>query len=550
MYIICRHSTPICWLRIGVVKLIGRGFSNEISGSSGPQHINTASKTIVIVGGGIGGLMFVIGLKRQLGFEDFIIYEKASDIGGTWRENTYPGCASDIATHWYSLSNGSHPTLLQHDQHVVLNTEVVSAEWIANQQHYRIIIKDLVSGTQSTISARVLVCATGILHVPCIPQDLQGIDRFKGESFHSARWNHEVDLSGKQVAVIGNGASASQLIPMITRDSSVQVVNFCRTPAWFLPRSKRLYTDREKWVFANIPFALRLYRNVAMFLNDAHYLVFMLKGKNLLRDITEGYCLQYMKRTAPTEYYEKLVPDIPLGCKRMIIDTPGEGYLAALHRPNMSINWDGIITITEDGILTQKGDNIPFDVIIFATGFKTNNVPFRITGRDKRTLQDYYHSQGGATAYLGTTVSGFPNLYLISGPNTVTSHASVIFSEEVQINYIMQLIKPLLNGSVASLEVTAEASDAYNDKIQARLAGSMYTYCTSWYLADGTKKIVAPFPGPLILFWWLLRRPVWQDYHAVDAERWMRQRRMEMFGWYLILLVSFLILVHIISFLG
>ncbi|OBZ75477.1 Baeyer-Villiger monooxygenase [Grifola frondosa] len=452
------------------------------------------------------------------------------------------GCSHplpELKAYWEDLA---HKYSLH--EHIVLNSEVIAAEWNSDQQYYSVTVKDLVSGMTSTTHAHVLVSATGILHIPNFPRDLNGIHNFKGQWFHSARWDHNVDLQGKRVAVIGNGASASQFVPVIAQDSSVHVVNFCRTPSWFLPRPKRPYSDREKWVFSHVPFALRFYRNVVMFLSDAQYLGFMGKGKTTFKEISERHCLGYMKSTAPAKYHEKLTPDFPLGCKRLIVDSPKDGYLAALHLPNMTIKWDGIAAITEDGIITQKGESISFDVIILATGFRTNEFPFPLKGRTGETIQDYYRSQGGATAYLGTTVPGFPNHYIMSGPNTVTSHASVIFTEEVQVDYCMKLIKPILDGSVTSFEVTAEASDAYNKKIQAKLTDSIYAHCTSWYRVDGSKKLAAPFPGPMALYWWLLRRPKWEHYRAVGAERWLRQRRVRKFGWYMVLLVTCLTSVY------
>jgi len=216
---------------------------------------------------------------------------------------------------------------------------------------------------------------------------------------------------------------------------------------------------------------------------------------------------------------------LAFGCKRFIVDS---GSLEALHRPNNDINFDGIAEVTKNGILSKKGEYFECDVIIEATGFIVDEYPIKIRGIDGTTIQEYFRARDGPTAYKGTAVPNFPNFYTILGPNSVTGHASAIFTEEVQVNYIMQMLDPILNGLVSSFEVTHEATDAWNARIHEKLATSVWSVCQSWYRAGKSGKNVAIWPGPLIEQWWQLRRPVWSDYNAVGADKWHKTRRLKL----------------------
>ncbi|KAJ7444509.1 hypothetical protein FB451DRAFT_1434419, partial [Mycena latifolia] len=469
---------------------------------------------IVIIGAGIGGVAFGIALRRQLRCNDFVIYEKASEIGGTWRDNIYPGASSDIGVHFYSLSTDLNPDwpsthgsqqqtqdywrklTAKYDlyRNIVFNRRVVSAEWSGKEQLYTIISEDITSGARFSSTAKILISAIGVLEVPRFPS-IEGVSSFKGEMFHSARWDTGVELRGKRVAVIGNGASATQFVPIISQDPTVQITEFCRTPNWFLPPIRADYSPAWKWTFRNIPLAMRVHR----------FHLYLRVAKD------------YIMKTAPEEELEHLVPSYDLGCKRMIFDT---NFLAALHRPNLSLNWDGIESIVEDGIITQKGEKLPFDVIIFATGFTADRYALTVVGPEGKTVQDYYDSQGGPKAYLGTTVPGFPNLFMIGGPNTATGHTSFFLTEEIQINHIIKFVKPILDGLVSTFSVTTRATETYNEIIQARLARSVFVGCVSWYRSGGEGKVSSIFPGPMFLYQWWMRRPQWADYDVQGTEQW------------------------------
>ncbi|KAJ7020477.1 hypothetical protein C8F04DRAFT_1143915 [Mycena alexandri] len=491
---------------------------------------------IVIIGAGIGGVSFAIALKRQFGagFDDFVIYEKAGDVGGTWRDNIYPGASSDISVHFYSLSTDLNPNwpsthgsqaetqeywcklTTKYDIYprTVFNRLVVSAEWSVKEQLYHIVTEDVQSGEKFSTTAKILISAIGILEVPRFP-NIPGVSSFKGDLFHSARWDTGVALHEKRVAVIGNGASATQFVPVISQDPTVRITEFCRTPNWFLPPIRVDYSSSWKWVFNNVPFAMRFYRFLLYLRTEIMYLLVF--AYEPIRTWLSGIARDYIMKTAPKEDLEHLVPKYSLGCKRVIFDT---NFLAALHRPNLLLNWDGIQSISEDGITTAKGEKLLFDVIIFATGFTADRYPLTIVGETGKTVQEYYDSQGGPKAYLGTTVPSFPNLFLIGGPNTATGHTSVILTEELQIDYIIQFVKPILQGLVSTFDVTARATDAYNELIHARLARSVFMGCISWYRTGGEGKISSIFPGPMLLYGWWVRRPKWDDYQVKGTEQW------------------------------
>ncbi|KAH8100398.1 FAD/NAD-P-binding domain-containing protein [Cristinia sonorae] len=480
-----------------------------------------------------------ISLKKQLGFSDFSIYEKGNDLGGTWHWNTYPGCASDIGTHWYTLSSDLNPdwdrTHVPQPQlkaywkrlaakydiggHITYLTKVVAAEWDPERQIYRVELLDLRSGETRTEYAKVVISAIGVLDTPHYPEDLKGIQTtFKGEHFHSARWNWDVDLHNKRVAVIGNGCSAAQFVPVISEDPTTQVLSFCRTPSWIFPWLRPIPGYWQK-IFKYVPFAMRLYRWIIVI--QVSYV--LTSPVNKRREAVANDLIKYMKENAPEEYHERLTPRYSLGCKRFIIDS---GYYESLHRSNNDITYDGIDQITENGILTKTGQHHEFDVIIQATGFIADEYPITIRGNEG-TIQQYYRIKNGPEAYKGTTFPGFPNFFMVFGPNTATGHGSVIFTEEVQINYIMQMLDPIIKGSVSSFEVTHEASDAWNAHTHKKLSTSVWSVCQSWYRTGRTGKNANIWPGSLTNQWWQLRSPIWSHYKVVGGERWERRRMMK-----------------------
>ncbi|KAE9410004.1 putative monooxygenase [Gymnopus androsaceus JB14] len=469
----------------------------------------------------IGGISFAIALQRKFpGFNNFTIYEKGNDVGGTWRVNTYPGCACDVPVHFFSSSSDLKPdwdnthayqpqiyqywkdlaTKYQIYPYIQFNTLVTSAEWNSETHCYQIVTKNLASGEETTSTAEILVSALGILEVTKLP-DIHGISLFKGEIFHSAAWNHNVDLSGKRVAVIGNGASATQFVPLISQNKSVKVVNFCRTPNWFIWPLRATYNKFDIWMFKNLPLWIRIYRAYQFFKTEFFY--FTAFKFAFTRRIFTFLCKLYIKHTAPKKDVKNLIPTYTMGCKRVIFDSD---YLASLHRPNVSLNWDGIESISEDGIVTKTGEKLPFDVIICATGFITDQFPLHVKGT-QNTIQEYYDAKGGPTAFLATTIPEFPNFFMLGGPNATTGTTSVIYTEENQSQYILKLIAPIINHpeQVCSIGVTAQATDKYNNKLQADLNRSVFVDCTSYYRKGRDGKVSSAWPYSASWHWWIFR---------------------------------------------
>lgn len=242
----------------------------------------------------------------------------------------------------------------------------------------------------------------------------------------------------------------------------------------------------------------------------------MIFSNSFVRWLVTKRTTQYMLSEAPEQYHDCMIPKFPVGCKRLLFDN--FGYLESLYKPNVRLVYDGLAEIVEDGVLMKSGQKINLDVIILATGFVADEYAIPIRGLNDQTIQEYYDAYGAPRAYLGTTLPGFPNFYMLSGPNTATGHSSVLYSEELQIDYCLALIAPVLADEAKSFEVTPEATDSYNEKIQARLARSVFVHCNSWYRKGGDGIISSIFPGSQTRFWWWLRAPVWCHYRVVTPK--------------------------------
>ncbi|EPQ52008.1 FAD/NAD P-binding domain-containing protein [Gloeophyllum trabeum ATCC 11539] len=499
----------------------------------------TPSVSVVIIGAGIGGLTFAIALKRQLRLEDFKIFERADDVGGTWRDNCYPGCSSDIPIHWYSLYSdldpnwpsvlGYQPQIeaywrkLTHKysllEKISFGTEVVSAKWDSQRDMYCVKARDM-AGNETECFAKIVISAVGLLSEPAYPPGVEeelklspSLRTFKGPMWHSSRWGEATPLHGKTVGVVGNAASAAQFIPIISKDPTVKVINFCRSPNWFISLPNPTYHSITRWIFAHFQFAMRVHYYYLAFRDD---LLFALRKYTSFNRVSIQAAKDYILARAPKKYHERIVPDFPIGCKRYIVDV---GYLDSLKRDNVELNWDGFKALYSEGVVTGKGERVPVDIIIFATGFKVSHYAVRVVGTNG-SIQEFFDAQGGPTAYIGTSVPTFPNFFFVYGPNTVMGHGSVVCTVETQVGYILQLISPILDGHLSRITVTQEACDAYNTYIQSQLSSpsSPLMRCKSWFRAgpDQSGKVISTFPDPWLAFWWYLRRPAWGDYECYD----------------------------------
>ena len=462
-----------------------------------PNHIRVA-----IVGTGFAGLGMAIRLKQQ-GIP-YVIFERASDVGGTWRDNTYPGCQCDVPSHLYSFSFAPNPewsrTYSPQPEiwaylrdcadryairpHILFDHEVVDAAWDEDENVWRL------DTTGGPWTADVLISGNGGLSEPAIPR-IEGLETFEGAYFHSAAWDHSHDLTGKKVAVVGTGASSIQFIPHIQpRVDRLHV--FQRTPAWVLPHTDRPTTEQERRLYRRFPIVQKAVR-AAVYAMRETVVLGMAKNKKLLRPL-ELIARRHLRDQVPDrELRKKLRPSFAPGCKRLLLSN---NYLPTLTRPNVELVTDGIREVRANSIVTTDGTERPVDAIIFGTGFKVTDNPVmdRLRGRDGRSLAKYW-ADGGMRAYLGTTVNNFPNLFLLTGPNTGIGHTSLLVMIEAQIRYIVSCLRQMEAKDIATVEVRENVLDAFNVELQAKTENTVWTSggCRSWYLdADGRNATLWP----------------------------------------------------------
>ena len=483
--------------------------------------VQTTVVDVAIVGVGFGGLCMAIKL-REAGNDNFVILEKGHDVGGTWRDNSYPGAACDVQSHMYSFSFEGKPDWSKRyapwheiQQYIVdttqkygirpfirFNTEVTGAHFDQTTGRWTIN-----TGNGHTIIARHFVLASGPLHVPAIPK-IKGIENFKGKVFHSAQWQHDYDLTGQNVVSIGTGGSAIQYIPEIAPQVK-QLYVFQRTPAWVIPRDERTYWDIEKKIFAKLPILRKLHRARLYWSNESRvWPIFNPAIAEGLQKLAELFIKFQVKDKALAQ---KLTPDYTIGCKRVLISNK---YYPTFNRKNVELVTDGILEVKENSIVTKDGVTRPADCIILGTGFivdpRIYMKGFSCTGVDGHDLvQDW---KDGAEAYYGVSVTGFPNMYQLVGPNTALGHNSIIFMIEAQVNYIMDCLKTLKAKGADYLDVKPQVQAEFNQKVQANLEGTVWSSgCVSWYQQDGGKNFTI-WPWSTWKYWLETRKVNAEDY--------------------------------------
>ena len=445
--------------------------------------------SIAVIGTGFGGMAAVIELKKR-GFDDIVVFEKGDDVGGVWRENTYPGAACDVPSPFYSYSFepnprwphrfSRQPAILDYMRHVAdkydvrrhvrFRTEVRGASYDDSAGRWTV---DLSDGEQVVVD--VLVSAVGQLSRPAFPA-IAGAETFAGRAFHSAEWDHDVDLAGKRVAVIGTGASAIQLVPAIQPEVGHLTV-FQRTPPYIIPRPDREFSPLHHKVFERVP-ATQLVERATWYGVVEGLSVAWVYSKPLAAAIKARSKRHMRKQTREKPgLFEKVWPDYQIGCKRILFS---DDYLPALAQPNVDLVSDGIQQITPTGVVTADGFEHEVDVIVWGTGFKATEFlsPMSIKGASGRDLHDEW--KDGARAYYGMTVPHFPNLFVLYGPNTNTGGGSIIYFLEAQARYLGDYVAHLA-ASGAPLAVRPEVEQEYDERIQAQLSESVWTQCSSWY---------------------------------------------------------------------
>ncbi len=457
---------------------------------------------VVIVGSGFAGLGAAVALA-DAGRDDFLILEKAASLGGTWRDNTYPGCACDVQSHLYSFSFAPNPrwtrtfarqpeirAYLEHvaDRYrlrdrIRFGAHVTDAEWDG---------AGWVVGTADgqVVRARALIWATGPLHLPQVPE-IEGLDAFTGTVFHSARWNHEQDLRGRRIAVIGTGASAIQFVPQV-QPQAARLTLFQRTAPWVLPKPDRPIPDALRRLYRTVPGAQKIARALVYARNEL--LVGGFRNPRRMR-VIERVARAYLARALAgrPDLLAAATPDFTIGCKRILLSND---YYPALRQPNVEVVTSAIARVTATGVVTADGVEHPVDTIIFGTGFKVGEGMadgVTITGRDGRKIHDVWAD--GPEALLGTTVAGFPNLFMMIGPNTGLGHSSMVYMIESQTRYLLDALRTVDAAGAVAIDTRQDRQDAFNADLQRRFAGSVWTSggCASWYLdAQGRNRTLWP----------------------------------------------------------
>jgi cation diffusion facilitator CzcD-associated flavoprotein CzcO len=458
---------------------------------------------IAIIGAGFAGIGAAIRLL-QAGIDSFTIFERAGEIGGTWRDNTYPGAACDVPSHVYSFSFEPNPRWSRAfaesgeiqayllgvvekwklRDRLRLGAEIVEARFDEAAGSWT-----LRTAQGEAFTARVVISAVGGLVDPAWPA-IDGLESFGGEVMHTARWNHDVDLAGRRVAVIGTGASAVQVVPSIA-PKVAQLTVFQRTPAWVMPKRDRVYSEATRRFLARHPLALRASRFVQYWLSELFGPMVFLDAPRL-KALPERASLAHLRRSVSDPALRaKLTPRFQLGCKRILIS---DDYWSSFERENVALVTEPIAEVAPEGIRTADGALHELDAIVFATGFALNiaTAPFAVFGRGGRSLDEVW--KGGAVAYKGMTVSGFPNWFILMGPNTGPGHTSVLVFTEAQIHHAVQAIRRLRDEGWRWLDIRRDVMDRYNAGLQRRMKHMVWSSgCKSWYLsADGSNHSLYP----------------------------------------------------------
>lgn len=478
---------------------------------------------IAIIGAGFGGLGAAIRL-RQKGFTDFVVFEKSAEIGGTWRDNTYPGCACDVPSHLYSFSFALNPkwTDTFSGQHEIWEYLLECANRYGVRPHLRLghAVEEVywsnsqwtIETTQGTYTARILIASTGPLSEPSTP-DIPGLESFAGTMFHSARWRHDHDLEGKRVAVIGTGASAIQFVPAI-QPSVAKLELFQRTPAWVMPRRSRRITGVEKFIYRNVPGVQRLMRLGLYWAREGMGVGFFHPGVNKL---ASKVALRHMRKAIRDPALRaKLTPGYVMGCKRVLLSND---YYPALANENVEVHTSAIREVRPGGIVTADGVEHPADTIILGTGFHVTDMPVmhHIRGRDGCSLAQAWDPT--MRAYLGTMVNGFPNLFFLLGPNTGLGHTSVVLMMESQLKQVLKALEHMRRNNIHAIEPTPEAQRRDSADVDRKMEGTVWgTGCKSWYL-DATGRNSTLWPGFATTFRLRLRRFRPSDYQFAGASR-------------------------------
>lgn len=457
---------------------------------------------VAIIGTGFSGLGMAIRMLGE-GMNDFVVFEREDDVGGTWRENTYPGIACDVPSNLYSFSFAPNPnwskvysgggeiwdylrdTALKYGvmPNIRFGHEVTEGHWESDGQRWRL------ETTQGTFYADIVIGGMGPLAEPAIPA-VKGIENFKGSVFHSAQWDHDFDLTGKRIAVVGTGASAIQFVPAVQRQAGKMYL-FQRTAPWVLPRNERAFTRLEQRLYKRLPIVQRAVRAGIYWAFETRVIAFAKQPRFM--KVLEAIGRTHLKRQVKDpQLRSKLTPRYTIGCKRILM---ANDYYPALQQPNVEVVTDGVDEVHAHSIVTQDGAEREVDAIIWGTGFHVTDTeaPSRVFGEGDRRLSEVWGTS--PQAYLGTAIAGFPNIFMMIGPNTGLGHTSMVFMIESQIEYLIGALKHMEQSNVGALNVRQDELERFNAALQKRLKNTVWNTggCASWYLdAEGRNTTIWP----------------------------------------------------------
>jgi cyclohexanone monooxygenase len=498
------------------------------------NRMKGAGPSVGIIGAGPGGLALGI-LLRKAGFREFTIFDREDGVGGTWRINTYPGLACDVKSHLYSYSFdlnphwsrlwSGQPEILEYFErcaeryrlgaHLRLNTEIQSAQWDADCGTWRL---TTACGEQHRFD--VVVSAVGLFTQPVMP-DLVEDESFTGVVMHSSRWDHSLDLKDARVAVLGTGSTASQLVPELAKVAR-KVYSVQRSPTWILPKPDRPYTDRERWVLAHIPFAKRIYRTRLWLRSEANISVIE-NGSDKTQEF-KGLALKMLESAVSDERLRRqLTPDHPLGCKRLVFSSE---FIPVLTQPHVEVVSSPARTLRARSLVTEDGSELDVDVVVCATGYAAADYlgQIDVVGEGATSLREVWRD--GAYAYMGMAVPGFPNFFMLYGPNTNVGSNSVIFMLEAQARYIVQALEHMRRKRLRYVALRQETMTKFMSKIDQWMRGTVWTTRCSNYFRAPNGRVVTQWPRSARAFWGMTRRFKAAEYrfdppsrqHAAEAQ--------------------------------
>ncbi|GAA2683962.1 NAD(P)/FAD-dependent oxidoreductase [Streptomyces lunalinharesii] len=489
----------------------------------GQRHVRVA-----VIGSGFGGLGAAVRLRRA-GITDFVVLERADSVGGAWRDNTYPGCACDVPSHLYSFSFAPNPAWPRNFSgqrhiraylervadtfglrpHLRFNAEVRQLTWNGEKAWWE------VETAQGSFTADVVVSAAGPLADPQIP-DVPGLADFPGKVFHSARWDHDYDLRGKRVAMIGTGASAIQIVPAIQPEVGKLTV-FQRTPPWVIPRADRRISTVERWLHTKVPATRQLRRQLLWTIRELQVSAFTKRPDEL--GLVETLAKAHMRRAIKDPALQaRLTPDYRIGCKRILLSNT---WYPALARPNVDVVSSGLREIRGNVLVAADGTEVEADAIVFGTGFHVTDMPIaqRVTGIGGTTLAEEW--KDGMEGLRGASATGFPNFLTIIGPNTGLGNSSMILMIEAQLNYLVDFMRQLdLLGDRIALDARRSAVDAWTRTVQQRMTRTVWNTggCDSWYL-DANGRNTTAWPGTTAEFRRATRQVDLAEYEVIRPPR-------------------------------